>query len=302
MSPISKIRRIEALERVTEERDDWKSAAQRVANLFDPLKALTSPAALVSTAQGAKNANASLRAERDAALAACAEMRAALELLANSPDHGEDCDGEECGRCKGTGVLGDMTCDTCGGDTFVLTVQCVAHCAAKESARKALSSTAGKGWVSPEEHQQVLSEVASQRERATQAETKLAEMRAALEQWGIVRWTDDDEYGKPPRPNKQHRCRECDGITTADRPIRHAKACTIGRALSTSAGRGWVSPEEHAKVVAVVQEASMRIHAALIWGFDPNTAVGGLVRAVDALIEDRNARVSPAAKAKHGAK
>lgn len=66
-------------------------------------------------------------------------------------------------------------------------------------------------------------------------------------------------------------------------------------ALSSDAGRGWVSPEEHAKVIAVVQEASMRIHAALIWGFDPNAAVGGLVRAVDALIEDRNARVSPEA-------
>lgn len=102
----------------------------------------------------------------------------------------------------------------------------------------------------------------SQRERAALA--ACAEMRAALEAWGVVRWTDADEYGRPPQPKKQHRCRECDGITTADRPVRHRKTCAVGRALASDAGRGWVSPKEHAKVVERAARAETKLGETLV--------------------------------------
>lgn len=82
-------------------------------------------------------ANENLQVQRDAALAACAEFRAALEFsVANDP---HICDSRtqspECSGCR---------------------------------ARKALSSDAGRGWVSPEEHEKVVDAFESNSKEASE--------------------------------------------------------------------------------------------------------------------------------------
>lgn len=55
--------------------DEWKFAAQYVADLFDPLASVVTPASLRVISLAAKCANASLRDERDTALAELAILR-----------------------------------------------------------------------------------------------------------------------------------------------------------------------------------------------------------------------------------
>lgn len=113
---------VEALERVTKERDEALAAQMHNANT------------------AVKNAN-----ERDAALASCAEMRAVLEsALPFLDDHAKD--------------MADLAAgwpENPDGPGAAATAQ-----RRVDSARKALSSDAGRGWVSPEAFDAALREVA----------------------------------------------------------------------------------------------------------------------------------------------
>ncbi len=55
--------------------DEWRRAAQAVTDLFDPLQCPTSPAHLTAVGRGAKQANASIRGQRDQLLADLALLR-----------------------------------------------------------------------------------------------------------------------------------------------------------------------------------------------------------------------------------
>lgn len=149
---------IEALERVTKEREALRhSIAPEAISRLQGLSAEVSAAE--ARAEGYRleveaqreairrgvEATVALRVERDAAHAACAEMRAALE--------------------QGLGYCG---CTTHNPDCYTC------------QSRKALSSDAGKGWVSPEVSKSLAKERDAALVQLDEAREKNGKLREAL--------------------------------------------------------------------------------------------------------------------------
>lgn len=141
---------VEALERVTKERDEARASWARESEVSAVLR-VEIEAQRRAISNGVE-ANVALRRERDearsqrdAALASCAEMRAALESgLPFLDDHAKE--------------MADLAAgwpENPDGPGAAATAQ-----RRVDSARKALSSTAGRGWVSPEAFDAALREVA----------------------------------------------------------------------------------------------------------------------------------------------
>jgi hypothetical protein len=70
--------------------------------------------------------------------------------------------------------------------------------------------------------------------RSALASGEATALRRALERWGIIRSTDDDE-GNDPGPGRPcERCRSCGVVAWDGRPLKHRKKCDIAAALAAS--------------------------------------------------------------------